>query len=98
MQTREENLAVNCRNSLELVSKSAGVKVTTLEELRLSSPAMSLSAGQGLYITNGVEYFDSEPEEPNQTLAAKVDPSGQEPELFAYNLLVVDGILRAEAD
>lgn len=98
MQTREGNLIANCRDSLELVSKSASVKVTTLEELSLRSASISLSASRGLYMINGIDYFDSEPDRTkSQPSISPLDDARREAELFAYNLVIVDGILRAEA-
>lgn len=91
-------MEVDCRDALELVSKSASVKLTTLKALRLDSPSVALSSAQGLYVLNGIDFFDSEPE------ARSADPevnskgrseSWHEPELIAHELVVVGGELKA---
>lgn len=43
---------------MKLVSRSAGIRITTFEELLLRSPSLSLSSSANLNIQNGIEYFD----------------------------------------
>ena len=98
VQTRGENLEVDCRDALELISKSAGVKLTTLKALRLDSPSVTLSSAQGLYILNGIDFFDSEPEATSAERDSKGRSAEQfrhEPELIAHDLVVVGGELKA---
>lgn len=43
------------------MSKSAGAKITTFDELKLIAPALILNSAKHLYLPTGIQYFDSEP-------------------------------------
>lgn len=57
------------------MSRSAGIKIATFEELTLKAPSLSLKSANNLYIQNGLEYFDSTHlfERDNQSNGNKAD-------------------------
>jgi len=85
---------MTCRagHKLRLVSKSGQLNLAATEQLHLSAPKVELSSRR-LYLLEGIEFHDKANDSGQLTSLLDSKQQLEEQKLWAFDLMLVDGLL-----